>query len=214
RPAPDGQGGVPTLLLDDAGTVAGLAACPDSDPTDAERGRGLVGAHPAYVIYTSGSTGRPKGVVVSQHNVVRLFAATRDWFGFGAGDVFTLFHSYAFDFSVWELFGALLHGGRLVVVAFETSRSPGEFLDLLAREGVTVLCQTPSAFYPLMQADQEDPHAGRGLALRRVIFGGAALEPARLGPWYRRHDDDAPVLVNMYGITETTVHVTYTEPHG
>src|SRR5207245_2099454 len=168
----------PALVLDDEATAAGLQARPESDPTDADRGRALTGAHPAYVIYTSGSTGRPKGVVVSQRNVVRLFAATRDWFGFGVGDVFTLFHSYAFDFSVWELFGALLHGGRLVVVPFELSRSPGEFLDLLAREGVTVLSQTPSAFSQLLQADQEDPHAGRGLVLRRVIFGGAALEPA------------------------------------
>uniref|UniRef100_UPI00056CDD2D AMP-binding protein n=1 Tax=Streptomyces griseus TaxID=1911 RepID=UPI00056CDD2D len=99
--------------------------------------------------YTSGSTGRPKGVVVPHANVVRLFSATDEWFGFGSDDVWTLFHSYAFDFSVWELWGPLLYGGRLVVVPFEVSRSAGDFLALLAREGVTVLNQTPSAFYQL-----------------------------------------------------------------
>ncbi|MEU3282409.1 amino acid adenylation domain-containing protein, partial [Streptomyces antibioticus] len=163
--------------------------------------------HPAHVIYTSGSTGRPKGVVNTHRNVVRLFDATRKWFGFGPDDVWTLFHSYAFDFSVWELWGALLHGGRLVVVPYEVSRTPGAFLDLLADHGVTVLNQTPSAFYQLAQADASG--AKRRLALRTVVFGGEALQPSRLTDWYERHSDDAPLLVNMYGITETTVHVTY-----
>lgn len=157
----------------------------------------------AYVIYTSGSTGRPKGVIVSHHNVVRLFAATGHWFSFGPADVWTLFHSYAFDFSVWEVWGALLYGGWLVVVPYEVSRSPEEFLDLLDRERVTVLNQTPSAFYQLVAVDD-----GRDLALRKVIFGGEALELARLAQWYERRPD-RPELVNMYGITETTVHVTY-----
>ncbi|MFE9776522.1 amino acid adenylation domain-containing protein, partial [Streptomyces sp. NPDC005931] len=165
--------------------------------------------HPAYVIYTSGSTGRPKGVVTTHRNVVRLFDATRKWFGFGPDDVWTLFHSYAFDFSVWELWGALLHGGRLVVVPYEVSRTPGAFLDLLADQGVTVLNQTPSAFHQLAQADADASPPGRRLALRTVVFGGEALQPSRLADWYRHHADDAPVLVNMYGITETTVHVTY-----
>ncbi|MFD0854524.1 AMP-binding protein, partial [Actinomadura adrarensis] len=164
----------------------------------------------AYVIYTSGSTGRPKGVVVTHQNVVRLLDSTDGLFGFGADDVWTLFHSYAFDFSVWELWGALLYGGRLVVVPFATSRSPREFLDLLRAEGVTVLNQTPSAFNQLMMADRGEfggAPAGE-LALRYVIFGGEALDPGTLADWYARHPDDAPVLVNMYGITETTVHVT------
>ncbi|WP_198359637.1 AMP-binding protein, partial [Streptomyces fildesensis] len=164
---------------------------------------------PAYIIYTSGSTGRPKGVVNTHRNVVRLFDATRQWFGFGADDVWTLFHSYAFDFSVWELWGPLLHGGRLVVVPFEVSRTPGAFLDLLAEQGVTVLNQTPSAFYQLVQADADTSRPARQLSLRVVVFGGEALQPSRLADWYLRHPDDAPVLVNMYGITETTVHVTY-----
>ncbi|HKH45336.1 MAG TPA: amino acid adenylation domain-containing protein, partial [Thermoanaerobaculia bacterium] len=162
----------------------------------------------AYVIYTSGSTGRPKGVVVSHANVARLFAATEPWFGFGPGDVWTLFHSYAFDFSVWEIWGALLYGGRLVVVPYWESRSPESFLDLLAREKVTVLSQTPSAFRQLMRSE-ETAGSTRELALRWVVFGGEALELGSLRPWYERHPEDRPRLVNMYGITETTVHVTW-----
>ncbi|SEG04073.1 non-ribosomal peptide synthase domain TIGR01720/amino acid adenylation domain-containing protein, partial [Thermomonospora echinospora] len=158
-------------------------------------GVGLLAEHPAYVIYTSGSTGRPKGVVVPHQNVVRLLKSTERWFGFGSDDVWTLFHSYAFDFSVWELWGSLLYGGRLVVVPFLTSRSPENFLELLAAERVTVLNQTPSAFYQLMAADRENP--GSDLALRYVVFGGEALELGRLEDWYSRHGDDAPVLVNM-----------------
>ncbi|HVG44159.1 MAG TPA: amino acid adenylation domain-containing protein, partial [Longimicrobium sp.] len=165
----------------------------------------------AYVIYTSGSTGKPKGVQVTHTNVVRLFAATDAWFGFGADDVWTLFHSYAFDFSVWEMWGALLYGGRLVVVPFDVTRSPEEFYALLGDEGVTVLNQTPSAFRQLMRVDEEAAERGemRELALRHVVFGGEALEPASLRGWVERRGDDRPSLVNMYGITETTVHVTY-----
>ncbi|MCC9312250.1 amino acid adenylation domain-containing protein, partial [Kitasatospora sp. RB6PN24] len=165
--------------------------------------------HPAYVIYTSGSTGRPKGVVVPHENAARLFSATDHWFRFGAEDVWTWFHSFAFDFSVWELWGALLFGGRLVVVPGDVSRSPAEFLALLVRERVTVLNQTPSAFYQLIQADAQNPELGAELALRTVVFGGEALDLPRLSGWYARHRDDAPRLVNMYGITETTVHVSY-----
>ena len=169
----------------------------------------LVPQHPAYVIYTSGSTGTPKGVVITHENVTRLFAATEHWFHFGPQDVWTMFHSYAFDFSVWEIWGALLYGGRLVLVPKTITRSPSEFLKLLAEQGVTVLNQTPSAFYQLMQAEQEMPEAGNRLTLRTVIFGGEALDLRRLREWYERYPDDAPVLVNMYGITETTVHVSY-----
>ncbi|WP_410667634.1 non-ribosomal peptide synthase/polyketide synthase [Amycolatopsis sp. cmx-4-68] len=156
----------------------------------------------AYVIYTSGSTGVPKGVLIPHANVTRLFSSTAPWFGFGEQDVWTLFHSYAFDFSVWELWGALLHGGRLVVVPPDAVRSPEEFVTLLAEEGVTVLNQTPSAFYRLSTV------ASPPLSLRYVIFGGEALDSARLAEWRRRHPD-GPRLVNMYGITETTVHVTH-----
>ncbi|HEV3049578.1 MAG TPA: amino acid adenylation domain-containing protein, partial [Longimicrobium sp.] len=160
----------------------------------------------AYVIYTSGSTGTPKGVLVEHRNVARLFSATDAWFGFGPDDVWTLFHSYAFDFSVWELWGALLYGGRVVVVPFDVSRDPEAFHALLQREGVTVLSQTPSAFRQLIRVDVE---RGGELALRNVIFGGEALEPASLREWVERRGAETPRLVNMYGITETTVHVTY-----
>ncbi|MEU3290727.1 amino acid adenylation domain-containing protein, partial [Streptomyces longwoodensis] len=169
----------------------------------------LAPEHPAYVIYTSGSTGQPKGVIVAHRNVARLFDATRKWFGFGPDDVWTLFHSYAFDFSVWELWGALLHGGRLVVVPYEVSRTPSAFLNLLADHGVTVLNQTPSAFHQLAQADADASSPDREIALRVIVFGGEALQPSRLADWYRRRSDDSPVLINMYGITETTVHATY-----
>jgi len=160
----------------------------------------------AYVIYTSGSTGKPKGVVVTHANVARLLGATEHWFGFSPDDVWTLFHSYAFDFSVWEIWGALAYGGRLVVVPYRVSRSPEAFLDLLETEGVTVLNQTPSAFRQLAAAEEESP---RRLALRWIVFGGEALDVASLGPWLSRHGDERPALVNMYGITETTVHVTF-----
>ncbi|CAM8787825.1 non-ribosomal peptide synthetase [Burkholderia pseudomallei] len=172
--------------------------------------------HLAYVIYTSGSTGRPKGVMVEHAQVVRLFGATQAWFGFDERDVWTLFHSYGFDFSVWELWGALLHGGRLVIVPTEVTRTPSAFFALLCAEGVTVLNQTPSAFQALMSAQEEREEAAGNIEranvvahrLRYVIFGGEALEPRTLASWYARHGERTQ-LVNMYGITETTVHVTY-----
>jgi amino acid adenylation domain-containing protein len=161
----------------------------------------------AYVIFTSGSTGRPKGVGVTQQNLARLFSSTDHWFGFGRSDVWTLFHSCSFDFSVWELWGALRYGGRLVIVPYGISRSPDTFLELIEREGVTVLNQTPSAFRQLVDADHDAPAA---LAqLRLVIFGGEALDLPSLRAWTDRRGDAQPALVNMYGITETTVHVTY-----
>jgi amino acid adenylation domain-containing protein len=162
----------------------------------------------AYVIYTSGSTGTPKGVMVTHSHVGRLFAATDTWFRFGPEDVWTLFHSYAFDFSVWELFGALCFGGRLVLVPYAQSRSPEAFGELLAMEQVTVLNQTPTAFRELIRADTQ--HAAQWVpALRLVIFGGEALVTSSLRGWFERYGDRRPEMVNMYGITETTVHVTY-----
>jgi amino acid adenylation domain-containing protein len=161
----------------------------------------------AYVLFTSGSTGKPKGCLVSHRNVVRLMDATYDWFKFNEKDVWTLFSSCAFDFSVWEMWGALLYGGRLVVVPFAISRSPEDFCDLLVKHGVTVLNQTPSAFFPL--AEVVVRRRERELALRWVVFGGEALEPKLLRPWYEHFAGGGPTLVNMYGITETTVHVTY-----
>ena len=167
---------------------------------------GLQPHHLAYIIYTSGSTGKPKGVMVQHDNVVRLLSATDHWYGFGQHDVWTLFHSYAFDFSVWEIWGALAYGGKLVVVPQEVTRSPLAFYELLCAQQVTVLNQTPSAFRALIAAQGDGPRAHR---LRYVIFGGEALELSALKPWYDRAVNAATRLVNMYGITETTVHVTY-----
>ena len=183
----------------DAGETAAMPARDPWVPAHAD--------HLAYVIYTSGSTGRPKGAQLCHRNVTRLLDATQPWFRFSADDTWTLFHSYAFDFSVWEIFGALCTGGRLVVVPYWVSRSPDDFVALLAHERVTVLNQTPSAFRQLIHTPALAA-TGR-LPLRCVIFGGEALEPESLRPWIERFGDDQPRLVNMYGITETTVHVTY-----
>ena len=196
-------GDVPRVVVDDEVCVAAVAGFPAARLEDRDRHARLVPEHPAYVIYTSGSTGRPKGVVVPHSNVVRLVEMTSGWFDVGPGDAWTLFHSYAFDFSVWEMWGALATGGRLVVVPYLVSRSAAEFRALLAAERVTVLSQTPMAFYQLLDCWGE----GAELAVRYVIFGGEALDGARVGRW-ARSVPGAPVLVNMYGITETTVHVT------
>jgi amino acid adenylation domain-containing protein len=189
------------VCLDDA-ELTDFHSQPTSDPSSGASCENL-----AYVMYTSGTTGRPKGSLITHRNVTRLFSATEQWYGFNERDVWTLFHSCAFDFSVWEMWGALFYGGRLVVVPFMTSRSPEEFYQLLAKEQVTVLNQTPSAFRQLIQA--EESVGQKELALRYVVFGGEALEMQSLRPWFERHGDQKPRLVNMYGITETTVHVTY-----
>ncbi len=161
----------------------------------------------AYLMYTSGSTGKPKGVLVSQKNVFRLFTETERWFHFDENDVWTMFHSFAFDFSVWEIWGPLLTGGRLVIVPFTVSRSSEDFYKLLSEEQVTVLNQTPSAFSLIDQV--EEAGTVLPLALRVVIFGGEALQYRALRNWFKRHGDQKHRLINMYGITETTVHVTY-----
>ncbi len=194
------QAGVEVLAID--GLV--LDGYAESDPLTT-----LTADNLAYVIYTSGSTGKPKGTLLTHRNALRLFSATEAWFGFDERDVWTLFHSYAFDFSVWEIFGALLYGGRLVIVPQWVSRSPEDFYRLLCREGVTVLNQTPSAFKQLMAVACSADMATQQPALRYVIFGGEALDLQSLRPWFQRFGDRQPQLVNMYGITETTVHVTY-----
>ncbi|MEV7951691.1 amino acid adenylation domain-containing protein [Streptomyces rubiginosohelvolus] len=198
-----------TALLERAGVAARVLvqgedlpqsaaepAAPDVRPGD-----------PAYVIYTSGSTGRPKGVVVPHSAVTTLLANTRPDMDFGPADVWVHFHSFSFDFAVWELWGALAHGGELLIPEYGLTRSPVDFHRLVRERGVTVLNQTPSAFYQFIEADlhAEEPVT----ALRRIVFGGEALDLGRLRGWVERHGTRTPELVNMYGITETTVHVTH-----
>ncbi|MEJ3750125.1 amino acid adenylation domain-containing protein [Actinomycetes bacterium KLBMP 9797] len=164
--------------------------------------------HPAYVIYTSGSTGRPKGVVVTHANAVRLFRPGAHPFAFRRDDVWTLFHSYAFDFSVWELWGALLHGGRLVVVPEETTRNPVEFLGLVVDERVTVLNQTPTVFTALQAAATEHPDLAGALAVRAVLVGAEPVPAEALAPW-----SGCRQMLNVYGPTETTVFATMSDPY-
>ncbi|MGC5015669.1 amino acid adenylation domain-containing protein [Streptosporangium sp. DT93] len=181
-------------------------------PGDSRRRSEATGDDLAYVIYTSGSTGRPKGVAVEHRNVVRLFEQTAAWFHFDHRDTWALFHSLSFDFSVWEIWGALLYGGRLVLLPEMTSRSPALLTALIRSEEVTVLNQTPSAFHQLltvMFAAKNGDEGSADTTLRLVVFGGERLEPRMLAPWVDRHGDRRPALVNMYGITETTVHCTY-----
>ena len=216
------------FVLDDAAPIAAITTAGLADRLD---GHGLlvvdvndpaVGSQPstalpapapddiAYLIYTSGTTGTPKGVAIPHRNVTRLLEVLDAELGMSAGQVWTQCHSLAFDFSVWEIFGALLHGGRLLMVPDSVVRSPEDFHALLVAEQVNVLSQTPSAFYALQTADELSPELGRQLKLEAVVFGGEALEPQRLGAWLDSHPD-SPRLINMYGITETTVHASFRE---
>lgn len=189
--------------------VEDLAALMTESPNVSDQEAPRVSSSPddmAYVIYTSGSTGRPKGVMVEHRNVTRLLVNSRSLFDFNERDVWTVFHSFAFDFSVWELYGALVFGGRAVIVPRLVAQSPADFLALLESSGTTILNQVPSAFYGLMDlAVAQRPK----LRVRYIIFGGEALKPALLRPWRTAWPETR--LINMFGITETTVHVTYKE---
>ena len=162
----------------------------------------------AYLIYTSGTTGIPKGVAITHHNVIRLLESLD--VELSPGQVWSQWHSLAFDVSVCEIWGALLYGGRLVVVPESVARSPEDFHALLVREQVGVLSQTPSAFYALQTADALQPELGRQLKLQAVVFAGEALEPQRLRTWLDNHPG-LPRLLNLYGTTETTVHASFRE---
>jgi amino acid adenylation domain-containing protein/non-ribosomal peptide synthase protein (TIGR01720 family) len=163
----------------------------------------------AYVIYTSGSTGRPKGCIVTHRNVVRLLVNDRNPFAFGPADVWLCAHSFAFDFSVWEVWGALVHGGCVVIAQMDQARDPATLLALVRRHRVSVLNQTPAAFYGLIDAELQQPAHDMASHLRTVILGGDRLEPAYLRPWTAVYPLEEIVLANMYGITETTVHVSH-----
>ncbi len=197
----DGHSNITTILLSDL----------NSNP-DNTKNLPIVNtpADLAYIIYTSGSTGKPKGVMVEHRNVVRLFFTDQPLFEFGPDDVWTLFHSYCFDFSVWEMYGALLFGGKIAIVPKLIAQNPVAFRQLLIEQKVTILNQTPGAFYNLIQTEETRDFKNTELnALRYVIFGGEALAPDRLKTWHDHYADTK--LINMYGITETTVHVTYKE---
>ncbi|WP_114789083.1 amino acid adenylation domain-containing protein [Niabella yanshanensis] len=159
-----------------------------------------------YVIYTSGSTGNPKGVLIEHRNVVRLFFNDTPLFDFKETDVWCMFHSFNFDFSVWEMFGALLFGGKLVMVPADYTRDAALFYNLIKKERLTVLNQTPS-FFNVLQETALEKEALK--TIRYVIFGGEALYPSMLKKWSDVYTWCK--LINMYGITETTVHVTYKE---
>jgi amino acid adenylation domain-containing protein len=193
-----------TVLLPSAAQV--ITVDGDEQPPELTRPQ-TSGEDLAYVIYTSGSTGAPKGVLVEHRNIVRLFEQARPIFRFHEHDVWSLFHSISFDFSVWEIFGALLHGGRLVIVPAEVTKTPLALLSMLESERVTVFSQTPSAFWPLTVSAAGETRP-RDLSLRLVILGGERLTPKQLELWIGKYGDEHPQIFNMYGITETTVHVT------
>ncbi|GAB1334038.1 pyoverdine non-ribosomal peptide synthetase PvdD [Streptomyces sp. E-15] len=161
----------------------------------------------AYVIYTSGSTGRPKGVEITHANLAWLLDAADRHFGFGPADVWTLTHSPAFDFSVWELWAPLATGGRVIVLTGEEVRDPGAVHRVLREERVTVLNQTPAAFKGLRAHLKDTGASFADLPLRTVVFGGDAFDVRDYRDWFTT-PGHRPALVNMYGITETTVHVT------
>lgn len=162
-----------------------------------------------YVIYTSGSTGRPKGVMIEHRNVTSLFYGANACMVLKPSDIWTLFHSVAFDFSVWEIWGPLLHGACLVIVPYGVARAADEFYALLLHHRVTILSQTPPAFHQLVLADQTMRQ--RLPSLRYIVFDGAILSPEVVHEWFKLHAENQPKLINMYGITETTVHLTYCE---
>ena len=158
----------------------------------------------AYVIYTSGSTGQPKGVQITHCNVVNLVSTTRPLFSFNPNDVWSCFHSYAFDFSVWEIWGCITSGGRLVLVPSNISQSPAEFWNLLLREGVTVLNQTPTSLSQVLLLKPEHLNVSRDSSLRLVVSGGESLSrelACSLLEW-------GLPLWNFYGPTEATVWAT------
>ncbi|MEL5470207.1 amino acid adenylation domain-containing protein [Serratia nevei] len=205
----------PVLLLADELGRQALGGCevpvlaleqPLRGESDDLQDVGVRPAHLAYVIYTSGSTGKPKGVMVEHRQVARLFSATNAWFNFSAADRWCLFHSFAFDFSVWEIWGAWLYGGQLFIVPQAIARSAPDFYHFVCRSGITVLNQTPSAFKAFIQAQA---HSEARQQLREIVFGGEMLKPCDLAPWFARPENRQTRLINMYGITETTVHVTY-----
>jgi amino acid adenylation domain-containing protein len=171
--------------------------------TEASKPRG---SQAAYVIFTSGTEGGPKGVVVEHRNVIDLFRATKEIFAFSAKDRWTMFHSSSFDFSVWEMWGPLLSGATLVLVPSDLKKRPREFLNFIHRQSITILSQTPSMFRILSGSVTDQTTLS---SLRLVVLGGEALYPKHLRRWFEQFGFESPTVVNMYGITECTVHATF-----
>ncbi|KAG0001297.1 hypothetical protein BGZ79_004854, partial [Entomortierella chlamydospora] len=205
------------LLADDSGVLALGSSIPSSvvvvnptilseNPTTNPCVPGLTPSHLAYVIYTSGSTGKPKGVMVEHAQVTRLFDATKAWYSFDKTDVWIMTHTFSFDISVWEIWGSLRSGGKLVMPSYRNTQSPGEMYGLICRHGVTVLSITPSALRPLIRIQEE---ADINDKLRYIILVGEAIEPTILKSWYAKRPESSPQIINMYGPTETTVYSAY-----
>src|SRR4051812_32232608 len=161
----------------------------------------------AYVIYTSGSTGRPKGVAVTHAAVVHLFQAAEPIFSFAEEDVWTVTHSFAFDLSVWEIFGALTSGACLVIVPLNVAQSPSDFFELLVRQRVSILSLTPAALRQLTQLKENSTATRAALSVRLIAAGGDVF-PADLAP--QLTEWQVPVW-NFYGPTESTVWATIKE---
>lgn len=186
------------VTLDDAARLAGDEPLPSVGTVD----------DPAYLLYTSGSTGEPKGVVVTHRNISAMLEGADKAIPFNETDTWLVFHSYAFDFSVWELWGALTRGGTAVVLQRKNTRNPAAVLEAVAGHGVSMLSLTPSAWRMLRPFLMDAMAAGHLPALRTVVFGGERLAVEDVNEWLRRFGDTRPLLVNMYGITEITVHAT------
>ncbi|MDO5555629.1 MAG: amino acid adenylation domain-containing protein [Clostridia bacterium] len=157
----------------------------------------------SYIIYTSGSTGKPKGTLMTHKNVVGLLNSTHRLFKQTEKDRWTLFHTYTFDFSSWEIYGSLLYGGTLIIVPKETTTNPKEFLNLLIKEKITILNQTPAYFYKVIEQEKISNIDEKQIRIRLVILGGEAVHAEPLKYWKNKYPNI--IVYNGYGPTETTI---------